>query len=145
MPAEPAAHEAARARPPTLRIQVSLLFRRTLMLLSVPMLGAGVALIVVAVPFVYSSARDVLLEIGVNLSLFGGSTLMVTVFATQQKTRRLASEVLSAGSQGTERGQRGCEAFQRRRDQAGADLSGAGDLPAMPVLICGRMPVRTPW
>ena len=38
---------------------------------------------------------------------------------------------------------KGREALHWRRDQAGSDLAGARDPPAIPVLICGSTPVRT--
>lgn len=75
---------------PSVRRQLNRVFRMLLMVVSVGMVGIGVVFILVRNHF---KARDVILEVGVNLALFGFTTLLVTLIASQQLEHRLVDEL----------------------------------------------------
>ncbi|NUP50135.1 MAG: hypothetical protein HOW97_22915 [Catenulispora sp.] len=62
-----------------------------LMFVAAGMLGIGLVLILVRNHF--KENQDVVLEVGVNLSLFGFTTLLVTLIASQQLEHRLVAEL----------------------------------------------------
>jgi hypothetical protein len=80
-----------RVREPSLKRQLSRVFRMLLMFVATGMLAIGLVFIFVRNHF--KQNQDVVLEVGVNLALFGFTTLLVTLIASQQLEHRLVAEL----------------------------------------------------
>uniref|UniRef100_UPI001E3D4630 hypothetical protein n=1 Tax=Catenulispora rubra TaxID=280293 RepID=UPI001E3D4630 len=68
--------------------QLNRLLRMLLMTVAATMFAVGVVLVLIRGHF-KTSSRDVVVEVGVNLALFGFTTLLVTVIASHQLERRM--------------------------------------------------------